>query len=141
MKVYSANEITMMFAGVPIDSGRGDDEFCSITKVEDTYTYKAGVDGEGTRSENKNSLYRIIITLMRTSASNAVFSTIHNADKAIPGGSGIVPMMIRDRGGRSLFTTAEAWVVKDPDNTYAREANTIAWTIEAHGPINFIGGN
>ncbi len=50
LKVYSANEISFIFSGIPIDSGRGDDEFVSISKQEDTFTYKGGVDGEGTRS-------------------------------------------------------------------------------------------
>lgn len=141
MKVYSAAEVTFNFAGIPIDSGRGDDEFCAITKVEDTYTYKAGVDGEGTRSENKNSLYRVTLTLMRTSAGNAILSAIHNGDLAIPGGSGIAPILVRDRQGTSNFACGEAWIVKMPDNTYSKEANTIQWIFECHNPTAFIGGN
>lgn len=141
LKIYSANEITVNFAFLPIDSGRGDDEFAAISQVEDRFTYKAGVDGEGTRSENRNNLHRVVLTLMRTSKGNAYLSAIHTGDIAIPGGSGVAPILIRDRQGTSLFSSAEAWIVKWPDNTYAKEANTVQWTLDVHDPINFIGGN
>ncbi len=141
MKVYSASEITFNFAGIPLDSGRGDDEFCAITKVEDTFTYKAGVDGEGTRSESKNSYHKVTLTMMRTSSGNAILSAIHNGDMAVPGGLGIAPIMVRDRQGTSTFVAAEAWIEKIPDNTYAKEANTVQWVFGCHQPVNFVGGN
>jgi len=141
VKVYSASQITFNFAGISFDTGRGDDEFVEIEKVEDTYTYKAGVDGEGTRSESKNSLHKVTLTLMRTSGGNAILTAIHNGDIATPGGLGIAPMMIRDRQGTSSFVCAEAWITKVPTNTYAKEANTFAWEFNCHGPVNIIGGN
>lgn len=141
LKVYSANEITFNFSGIPIDSGRGDDEFCEIAKVEDTFSYKSGVDGEGTRSESKNTYHKVTLTLMRTSSGNALLSAIHNGDIAIPGGSGVAPILIRDRQGTSTFVAAEAWIEKIPDNVYAKEANTVKWVFGVHAPDNFLGGN
>jgi|GEM_PF-889380 len=141
LKVYSANEVTFNFATISFDTGRGDDEFVSIAKAEDTYTYKAGVDGEGTRSESRNNYYEVTLTLMRTSKGNALLSAIHNGDIAIPGGSGIAPILIRDRQGTSLFAAAEAWIIKVPDNAYAKEANVLQWRFGVHGAVQFIGGN
>lgn len=141
MKVYSAAEVTCIFASIPIDGGRGDDEFVSIAKAEETFTYKAGVDGEGTRSESKNNYHTVTITLMRTSAANALLCAIYLGDVTIPGGAGIAPILVRDRQGLSVFAAAEAWITKLPDNVYAKEANTIAWVIGVHDPKNFIGGN
>jgi hypothetical protein len=141
LKVYSANEISFNFSGISIDSGRGDDEFVSIVKLEDTYTYKAGVDGEGTRSESKNSYHEVTLTLMQTSRGNAILSAIHNGDVAIPGGSGVAPIQIRDRQGTNLFVAAEAWVKKMPDLGYAKEAGTVQWVFGVHAPAHFIGGN
>lgn len=141
LKVYSAAEITFTFSGIPIDSGRGDDEFCRIAKAEQTFTYKAGVDGEGTRSESKNAYYQVTLTLMQTSKGNAILSAIYNGDIAIPGGSGIAPILVRDRQGLSNFAAAEAWIESDPEHTYAKEAGTVAWVFGVHKPINFNGGN
>lgn len=141
MKIYSASEITVVFGGLPIDSGRGDDEFCAISKAEETFTYKAGVDGEGTRSESKNNYHTVKLTVMRTSRANALLSAIYNGDVAVAGGAGVVPILVRDRQGASLFSSAEAWITKLPDNVYSKEANTIEWMIGVHNPINIIGGN
>lgn len=142
-KVYSANEVSVIFSGIPIDSGRGDDEFVAITQPEDTFTEKAGVDGEVTRSENRGAskIRRITLTLMRTSRGNAALSVIHNLDLKTPGGAGIAPLMIRDRQGASLFVAAEAWIVKFPDDVYAKEAGTVQWVIAAASPEQVIGGN
>lgn len=141
LKIYSASEVTVNFSGIPLDSGRGEDEFVSIQKAEDTFMYKAGVDGEGTRSESKNSYHTVTITMMASSSGNAVLSAIHNADINIAGGSGVAPILIRDRQGTSLFSAAEAWIVKAPDKTYAKEVGAVQWVIGVHKPINFIGGN
>lgn len=141
MKIYSASEITVVFGGLPIDSGRGDDEFCAISKAEETFTYKAGVDGEGTRSESKNNYHTVKLTVMRTSRANALLSAIYNGDVSVAGGAGVVPILVRDRQGASLFSSAESWITKLPDNVYAKEANTIEWVIGVHNPINIIGGN
>jgi hypothetical protein len=141
MKVYSAAEVTCIFAGLPIDSGRGDDEFVSIKKAEDTFTVKVGVDGELTRSESKNNYHTVDITVMRTSRANALLCAIYTGDVSIPGGAGIAPILVRDRQGLSVFSSAEAWITKLPDNAYAKEANTITWVLGVNNPINFIGGN
>lgn len=141
LKVFSANEISFSFSAVPIDSGRGDDEFCSIDKAEDSFTYKAGVDGEGTRSENKNSLHVVLLTVMQTSRANAILSALHNGDLLIPGGSGVAPILIRDRQGASVFAAAEAWIVKMPTSAYAKEAGTRQWMFHCHSPVWVEGGN
>lgn len=141
LKVYSASEVTFSFSGIPIDSGRGDDEFVAIAKAEDTFTYKAGVDGEGTRSESKNSYHTVTLTLMKTSKGNDVLSAIHNGDIAVAGGAGVAPILVRDRQGTQLFTSPEAWITKVPDVSYGKEAGTVQWVFGVHQPINFVGGN
>lgn len=141
VKIYSASQVSFIFALVPIDGGRGDDEFVSITKEEDTFMYKAGVDGEGTRSESKNSYHKVSLTLMQTSSGNAFLSAIHNGDILLPGGSGVAPILVRDKQGKSLFTSPEAWIIKDPDLKYGKEAGTVVWDFGVHQPASFVGGN
>lgn len=141
LKVYSAAQVTFNFSGIDFNDGRGEDDFVEIAKVEDTFTYKAGVDGEGTRSENKNSYTRVTLTLMQTSAGNATLSAIHQADISIPGGSGVAPILVRDRQGTSVFAAAEAWIEKIPDNLYSKEAGPRKWVFGVHQPTNFVGGN
>lgn len=141
LKVYSANEVSVIFALLPLESGRGDDEFVSIVKSEDSYSYKAGVDGEGTRSENRNSYHEVTLTMMASSDANAILSAIHTGDLKIAGGLGVAPLLIRDKQGTSVFASAEAWIVKIPDRSYGKEIGTVQWKLGVHQPTNFVGGN
>jgi hypothetical protein len=141
VKVYAASEVSISFGLIPIDGGRGDDEFVSWSKQEESFTYKAGVDGEGTRSDNKNNYFIVKLTLMASSAANAVLSAIHNGDVATPGGLGVVPILIRDRQGTSLFAAPEAWIIKHPDRAFGKEIGTVEWEIGVHSPTVFTGGN
>lgn len=141
MHVWSANQISCSVGLVPVESGRGDDEFIRIEQQEDNFTYKAGVDGEGTRSENKNRYTVVTITLMATSSGNAVLSALHTGDITIDGGAGIVPIAIRDRAGLDVFMAPEAWVIKPPDVANAKEVGTREWKIGVHNPTRFDGGH
>lgn len=141
LKIYSANEVSINFAGIPIDSGRGDDEFASWDQDEDSFTYKAGIDGEGTRSENRNRKTRVTLTLMQSSDGNAKLSAIHNGDVKVGNGLGVAPFMIRDRQGTTLLISPQAWVVKPPAQTRGKEVGTVQWLIDVHDPERFDGGN
>lgn len=141
MKNYNANEVSCIFAAISLDSGRGEDEFISIAKQEDTYTVKEGVDGEATRNK-KNKTYTVVtLTLMASSDGNAKLTAIHNGDIATEGGKGVAPLLIRDRQGTTVFESAEAWIVKWPDRTFAGEVGEVQWMIGTIKPNVFIGGN
>lgn len=140
-KVYSANEISCIVGAFPIDSGRGDDEFISITKEDDTFTVKTGVDGEATFSQSGSNVHRVNITLMQSSDGNAVLSAIHVGDLKVAGGAGIVPLMVRDKQGRDLFVASEARIVKWPDVSYSKEVGTVTWQLLCPNPERFIGGS
>lgn len=141
LKVYSADEVTCNFAGISLEGGTGDDDFVSITKTEDTFTYKAGNDGSGTRSKNGSRYFEVSVTLMATSEKNALLSAIHILDGKSAGGSGVGPLKVEDRGGTTKFLCAEAWVKKIPDLSFKREAETVTWVFGCHNPEFFLGGN
>lgn len=137
--VYSGNEVTFMYAGVPIESGRGDDEFLRVEQQEDDFSYKAGVDGEGVWSENRNRYTVVYATLLQTSSGNVALSAIHNASKLVGGLP--APIYIQDRKGTSTLVSDSAIILKTPDETYSREAGTIQWTFGVHNPQRFVGGH
>ena len=141
LKIYSASEVSLIFALIPIDGGRGEDEFVQIAKAGETFTYKAGVDGEGTRSESKENYFTVKVTLMQTSSGNAILSSIHAGDTTIPGGAGVAPILIRDKQGKSLFAASQAWIMKWPDLKYGKEVGQVEWEFGVHQPSMFIGGN
>jgi len=141
LKVYSCNQVKCIVGVFPVESGRSDGDFIKISPKEDRYIARQGVDGETTRSDTGACIVRVTVTVMQTSSANAYFSALYNGDIAADGGAGVVPLGITDLGGRSLFASAEAWIPKMPDQTYAKEAGTIDWDFDCIVSVNFAGGN
>jgi hypothetical protein len=128
-----------LVAGLSLDSGRGDDTFIKISQKTKRFSSKAGIDGEVTRTESKDDTHTVEITLMQTSDGNAIMSALHQADRLTR--QGIVPIMIKDRQGNSVFGSLEAWITGWPDRTYKKEADVIVWELEVANPDRFEGGN
>jgi len=137
--VYSADEVTCMVGGLNIESGRGDDEFLKIEQQEDDFSYKAGIDGEGVFSQNKNTYTLVTITLLQTSAGNAILSGLHTASKLAGGLQ--VPVYVEDRKGSSMLISAAGMITKMPDEAWAKEAGVTVWTIGVHQPERIVGGH
>ena len=140
-KVYDADQVSMVFMSIPVSSGYDDGTFLEIEQNEDDFKVKVGTDGETTRSKTNNHNADIKVHLMQSSDGNAAFSTINNLDKLAPNGTGIGPMLVRDRSGTSLYTAAHCWIQKPPDVTFAREPSDRVWTLHCSDLVRFDGGN
>jgi hypothetical protein len=141
MKVYSGDEVTVQFGSINIESGRGEDDFVRIERVNGpSFGVKSGLDGEQTRWQNKDRATRVVVVLMQSSKFNDLLSAVHNADLKA-NGSGIFPLMVRDRNGTSLLTGAEAYIEDFPDETFSKEPGTLEWPIMVPNPERFVGGN
>jgi hypothetical protein len=141
LKIYSASEVSLIFALIPIEGGKGEDEFIQIAKQGENFMYKEGIDGEGTRSASKSNYFTVKVTLMQSSTANAILSAILLGDIALPGGAGVAPIMIRDKQGLSIFASTSAWIMKWPDLKYGKEVGQVEWEFGVHDPTVFIGGN
>lgn len=141
MKVYDANEVTVNFAALPIESGYDDGEFCTIEQENDSFGHKQGTDGQVTRYKTNQSVTVVTLKLMQTSEGNAKLSAILNADLLGSNGAGVAPILIRDRQGLSVFAGAEAWIMGPPKAAYAREPSAREWKIAVANPSRFDGGN
>lgn len=140
-KVYDANEVTLNFAGIPIDSGFDDGEFIRIEQESDDFVDKAGTDGEVTRSKTNDRRTTITVILMQSSDGNAALSALNNIDRLANNGAGVAPILVSDRQGTSIFAAAECWIAKPPDVSYDREPTAREWTLRAANPERFDGGN
>jgi len=132
--------VQVAFAGVPAQ-GFADGDFLTITNETDAFTSVVGTDGEVSRSKTNDRRATVEIVLMCTSPTNDLFSAIHLADLAAPGGAGVGALLVTDLNGSSLYTAGAAWIMKAPDVTYGREANERTWTLQVDKLIEFTGGN
>ncbi len=142
VKIYDANEVTVVVALIDIDAGFADGEFVRIEQEEQFSTY-IGSDGQVTRSKTNQKVARVTIILAQSSESNAALSTLHALDINAPNGAGVGPILIRDRQGLSQFSSDACWIVKFADESYDREVTTREWPIDAvtNGASRFVGGN
>lgn len=140
-RVYSAMEHSFSFAGVPNDSGRGPDEFVSWEQKEDNFSYKAGVDGEGTYSENKDDYTELTLTIMQSSTYNDYLSGVLKGDITLPGGAGIATLLVRDRQGTTLLMSTSARILGWPKQSRGKEVGTNQWKFGVPNPQRFDGGN
>lgn len=139
MKTFAPKEVNFTFGGVPI-SGFEEGSFITITKVEDNWSAKSGINGDAIRVLKTNFLYTVEVTLMFTSDSNDYLSALTTADANIPG-TGLVSISINNGLGRDLFASDQAWVIKPADTTYSDAADPKTWTIMAYNPGYFVGGS
>lgn len=140
-KVYDANEVTINFAGIPLDSGYDDGEFLRIEQLSDDFVDKVGTDGEVTRSKTNDRRTTVTVLLMQSSSGNNALSALNNIDRLANNGAGVAPVLVSDRQGLQTFAAAECWIVKPPDVSYDREPTGREWVLRAANPERFDGGN
>lgn len=141
LKIYDADQISIVAFNIPVISGFNDGEFCRIQQTEKSFKSKTGTDGEVTRSKTKQMITEVTITLMQTSSTNALFSGILTLDELGQNGSGVGPILVNDRQGTSLFEAQFAWITGPPEVVYNREAEGRAWLIECIRDVRIDGGN
>jgi len=141
MKVYDANEVTIIVAGIPIDSGYDDGEFCRIEPESPDFVDKVGTDGEVTRSKTNDRRATCSVILMQSSTGNALLSALNNIDRLNGNGAGVGPFLVRDKQGTSLYAAAECWISQPPNVSFDREPTAREWTIRIANLERFDGGN
>lgn len=140
VKNYDPKNIAVIVAGTQL-GGFTDGTFVNVERNEEMWTMKVGVDGIGTRSKTNNRSGKITVTLHQSSSFNDFLSGLANTDENTPGGSGGVPVLIRDNSGTSLYTSATAWINKQAGAEFGKEVQNRVWVLETDQLIMFTGSN
>ena len=119
--------------------GFADGTFISAERDEDAYTKVSGACGFTSRVRNRNTAGSVTFTLQQTSASNDFMSESALADEAANAGSG--PLLIKDLNGRTLISSADAWIRKMPTTQFAKELTNREWVLDTGALPMFVGGN
>lgn len=136
---YDPKKVIVVFGSQTI-SGFAEDEMITIAPSGDGYTKYVGADGEVARAIDPNDTFTVTLHLAYTSKSNSYLSKMHSADRLT--GSFLVPLMIKDLSGDTLFVAEQAWVANWPESTRGRGIETQDWELETGrviGPV--LGGN
>jgi hypothetical protein len=126
-RVYNADEVTIMIGGSLIDSGYSDGAFLKIEEMSDKVQSVAGTDGEVAISRVRDHRATVTLTLMQTSAGNAIMDAKFKLAKAGIGSPAIGEFHVRDMNGGSLYAAPHCWIVKGPDVEFDRSATAREW--------------
>ena len=121
-------------------TGYAEDSLITIAPHGEGMQLFVGADGEVARSIDPDSTFEVTIHLSNASKSNTYLSKLYNADRAT--GQFIVPLLIKDMGGDTLFSAGQAWVANFPEANRNRTIETQDWVIQT-GPVEnpIVGGN
>lgn len=126
MKTYSPEDIAISVAGRILENLA--DTFVTVERNEDSYTLTVGADGEATRNKNANRSGRITVTLKASSDDNLYLSGLLATDELTK--LATVPVLVKDTNGNSLYTAAEAWIVRPANAEFAKEVGDREWILE-----------
>ena len=136
---YDPKRVQVIFGARQL-SGFADDSIISIAPHGEGMQLYVGADGEVGRSIDPDHTFEVTISLATTSKSNTYLSNVYNADRA--GGNGMLPLMIKDLSGDTLFFAEQAWVSNFPEAGRGRTIDTQEWVIQTGQVDNpIIGGN
>lgn len=130
LKTYDSNEVSVTFAGRSIDTGRADGDFYTSEYNAETFTRKAGADGEQTRSKTNDRSATIKIKVMQTSDGHKLLMQLHELALASENGNDVAALEVNDLSGGLVERAAKAWIKKPPAATYGREAGEREWELE-----------
>ncbi len=141
-KVYNSDEVTIVMGFVLINEGFADGEFLRIEQNTEDAQSVVGTNGEVAVSRSNDRRALITILLLQTASANTGLSVLSNLFKLSPNSAGsIVPFLTKDQNGTALYTAANAWVMKPPDVSFDRTAQTREWQIECANLLRVDGGN
>ena len=138
-KTYYLARVAIAINGTPIE-GFGESDAISFEPNSDIYESAVGADGEVTRSATNDRSGTITITLMSTSLSNLKFSGFMALSKALGAADKFI-ISVNDTNSGDFFLATNAYIQKEPNSTYARNASEREWTLYAANVTTAFTGN
>jgi arabinogalactan endo-1,4-beta-galactosidase len=138
LHTYDPSKVVLVIKGIPI-SGYTDGTGIKVSRSNDMYTKKSGMDGVTSRAKSSDRSGEVVITLTQTSPSNDILSALAAIDDSQ--GAGVTSILISDLSGTSLHGSSSAWIRKFSDAEYGKEISDRQWTIDCADLTMHVGGN
>jgi hypothetical protein len=120
-------------------SGFADGTFVTVERTTDTFSKTTGTDGFTSRAKSNDKSGSIKLTFAQTSPSNDILQGFALADEI--SNAGVVPVLVKDIGGRTVFVSAFGWIKKPPSVEFGKEISNREWDLDLADLQVFVGGN
>lgn len=138
VRTYDPKQVIITIGGIPM-SGFADGTFVTVMRESDTFEKVSGADGVVTRAKQNDFSGNMTLSLAQSSPSNDVLTAFAKTDEV--SNDGIVPVVIKDFSGRSVYVSAFGWIRKPPDSEFGKSINNRDWILDLADLDVFIGGN
>ena len=138
VRTYDPKQVIITIGGVPM-SGFSEGTFLEIDRDEPTWVKVVGADGLVTRGKTNNFSGTLTLTLKQSSPSNDVLSGFMALDEAT--NSGVVPVLVKDLSGNSIYFSASAWVTQYANSTFGKDISDRQWVLSLSQADVFVGSN
>lgn len=120
---YSPSEVDLIISGYKVTGWNS----IAVSRTAPTFTMVRGIRGKNTRTRSRDTSAVIFIDVARTSAVNTVFSEVVRQDAQY--GTGRLEVLLKDKNGKSLYSSNEAFIDRYPDDAFTTELNNRRWSI------------
>lgn len=134
---FSLQNCSILF-GAPLD-GFGEGDAIAIEPMGDRWVSTVGTSGDRLRVDTGEKGYTVKVSLLQSSASNAILSATFIADTETPGGI-LLPFTFKDPNSNDVFFSPKAYIVAMPSIARSNAGKSHVWTIHALEGIAFFGG-
>lgn len=135
---YLPSQVTVVWNGIPID-GFAPDTFVEVARNNPAFNLTIGSGGAGARAGSSDKSGTVSVTLLQTSATNALLSAQAAIDEQT--GDGVGKLAVTDLSGQDLHLAEQAWIQKRPDSAYGNTINNRVWVFETDNLEMLVAGN
>jgi hypothetical protein len=141
-RTYNPDEMIIIIGPVLITSGLADGEFLRVEGEADDVQDVAGADGEVAISRSNDRRATVTLILLQTAAANQGLSVLSNLARNAPNMAGAVqPFGAKDGNGATVYAAENSWIMKPPDASFDRTAQSREWPIRCANLIRNDGGS
>lgn len=137
LRTFDPKEVSIIFGPLII---RGfAEEMITVARDNPAWEMVIGADGEATRVKSNDRSGSITVSLQQSSPSNDDLSALALVDEV--SSTGLVPFLMKDNFGTSIYTAATCYIEQIPEAAYGKTANDRVWIFKTDNLVAFLGGN
>lgn len=136
VQTYNPKDVILTIGGYQLTGWQS----ITISRTVKGFTVIRGIRGKNTRVKNVDTSATLTISLLQTSQGNDVLSSIHGLD--LEEGTARISLMLKDRSGRSVFSSNEAYITGYPTAPFSGQFEYRNWEFFAQTTDTYtVGGN
>lgn len=136
VQTYSPKDVILTVGGYQLTGWQS----ISVSRSVKGFTVIRGIRGKNTRVKNVDTSATITLSLLQTAQGNDVLSYIHELD--LEEGTARISLLLKDRSGRSVFSSNEAFITGYPTATFSGQFEYRNWELFCQSTGTYtVGGN